>query len=61
MPKVRTDLCVLAKQALKGIYSINNKERIERELLKSNLVQMLIQEATDVSNLVSLCYMLRMP
>jgi hypothetical protein len=58
-PKVKTDLRVLAKQALnpvekklKGIYSTNGKERIEREVSTSNLVQMLIQEATDLSNLV---------
>ena len=60
-PKVKSDLRVLAKQALnpiekklKGIYSTNTKERIEREVSTSNLVQMLIQEATDLGNLVSL-------
>jgi serine/threonine-protein kinase ATR len=70
-PKVKTDLRVLAKQALnpvekklKGIYSTNSKERIEREVSTSNLVQMLIQEATDLSNLVRIhsspCFVLEL-
>jgi len=41
------------EKKLKGIYSNNSKERNEREVSTSNLVQMLIQEATDLSNLVS--------
>jgi len=41
------------EKKLKGIYS-NNKERNEREVSTSNLVQMLIQEATDLNNLVGL-------
>lgn len=52
------DLHVLAKDALnpiekklKGIYAAS-KERQEKEISTSNLVQMLIQEATDPVNLV---------
>jgi serine/threonine-protein kinase ATR len=41
------------EKKLKGIYS-TSKERQEKEISTSNLVQMLIQEATDPSNLVSL-------
>lgn len=60
-PKVKTDAKSLAKSALnpiekklKGIYIPNTvKERHEREVSTSNLVQMLIQEATDITNLVS--------
>jgi serine/threonine-protein kinase ATR len=40
------------EKKLKGIYS-TSKERQEKEITTSNLVQMLIQEATDPSNLVS--------
>ena len=39
------------EKKLKGIYS-TSKERQEREISTSNLVQMLIQEATDFANLV---------
>ncbi len=59
-PKPKTDLRILAKKSLnpiekklKGIYSNNSKERSEREVSTSNLVQMIIQEASDLSNLVS--------
>jgi serine/threonine-protein kinase ATR len=52
------NLRMLAKNALNpienkltGIYSAS-KERQEKEISTSNLVQMLIQEATDPSNLV---------
>ncbi|KAG6850186.1 hypothetical protein H0H93_016614 [Arthromyces matolae] len=55
--KASVDLRMLAKNALnpiekklKGIYS-TSKERQEREISTSNLVQMLIQEATDDFNL----------
>ncbi|KAG5648746.1 hypothetical protein DXG03_000093 [Asterophora parasitica] len=58
--KASVDLRMLAKNALnpiekklKGIYS-TSKERQEREISTSNLVQMLIQEATDPANLASL-------
>ncbi|KAF5387623.1 hypothetical protein D9615_000714 [Tricholomella constricta] len=57
--KASVDLRMLAKNALnpiekklKGIYS-TSKERQEREISTSNLVQMLIQEATDPANLAS--------
>jgi serine/threonine-protein kinase ATR len=50
---------MLAKNALdpigkklKGIYS-TSKGRTEKEISTSNLVQMLIQEATNPANLVS--------
>jgi len=46
------------EKKLKGIYS-NNKERNEREVSTSNLVQMLIQEATDLNNLVGLFRIIR--
>ena len=39
------------EKKLKGIYS-SSKERQEKEISTSNLVQMLIQEATDPGNLV---------
>jgi len=52
------DLRMLAKNALnpiekklKGVYSAS-KERQEKEISTGNLVQMLIQEATDPVNLV---------
>lgn len=55
--KASVDLRMLAKNALnqiekklKGVYS-TSKERQEREISTSNLVQMLIQEATDSANL----------
>ncbi|KAG6812100.1 hypothetical protein H0H92_004400 [Tricholoma furcatifolium] len=55
--KASVDLRMLAKNALnpiekklKGIYS-TSKERHEKEISTSNLVQMLIQEATDMANL----------
>jgi len=55
--KASVDLRMLAKNALnpiekklKGIYS-TSKERQEREISTSNLVQMLIQEATSAANL----------
>ena len=41
------------EKKLRGIYS-TTKERHEREVSTSNLVQILIQEATDLANLVSL-------
>lgn len=60
--KVRstTDLPSLARNALspiekklKGIYATSKeKEKQQREVTTSNLVQMLIQEATDDANLV---------
>lgn len=56
--KSSVDLRMLAKNALnpiekklKGIYS-TGRERQEKEISTSNLVQMLIQEATDSHNLV---------
>ncbi|KAH7912967.1 hypothetical protein BJ138DRAFT_1134431 [Hygrophoropsis aurantiaca] len=58
--KSTTDLRHLAKNALlpiekklKGIYS-TSKERQEKEISTSNLVQMLIQEATDEANLAKM-------
>ncbi|EGO27933.1 hypothetical protein SERLADRAFT_414152 [Serpula lacrymans var. lacrymans S7.9] len=58
--KSTTDLRHLAKNALnpiekklKGIYS-TSKERHEKEISTSNLVQMLIQEATDSANLAKM-------
>ncbi|KAG6832347.1 hypothetical protein H0H87_001811 [Tephrocybe sp. NHM501043] len=55
--KASVDLRMLAKNALnpiekklKGIYS-TSKERQEKEISTTNLVQMLIQEATNPSNL----------
>lgn len=58
--KASVDLRMLAKNALnpiekklKGIYS-TSKERQEREISTSNLVQMLIQEATDSANLAKM-------
>jgi len=62
----KVDTRALAKSALnpierklKGIYSPKNspnnvRERHEKEVSTSSLVQMLIQEATDLSNLVCL-------
>lgn len=42
------------EKKLKGLYSTASKERgAEREISTSNLVQMLIQEATSPANLVS--------
>jgi len=41
------------EKKLRGIYS-TTKERHEREVSTSNLVQILIQEATDLANLVCL-------
>jgi serine/threonine-protein kinase ATR len=53
------DLRMLAKTALssiekklRGIHR-TSKDRVEKEVSTSNLVQMLIQEATDNANLVS--------
>ena len=40
------------EKKLKGIYT-TSRERAEREISTSNLVQMLIQEAADDANLVS--------
>ncbi|KNZ76453.1 Serine/threonine-protein kinase atr [Termitomyces sp. J132] len=58
--KPSVDLRMLAKNALnpiekklKGIYS-TSKERQEKEISTSNLVQMLIQEATDPCNLAKM-------
>jgi serine/threonine-protein kinase ATR len=59
--KSSTDLASLARNALlpiekklKGIYATSKeKERQQKEISTSNLVQMLIQEATDDANLVS--------
>jgi serine/threonine-protein kinase ATR len=55
----QVDLRVLAKTALnliekklRGVYR-TSKDRVEKEVTTSNLVQMLIQEATDNANLVS--------
>ena len=45
------------EKKLKGVYTMN-KERMERELSTSSLVQVLIQEATDLANLVSLYLLL---
>ena len=59
--KPSVNLRMLAKNALnpiekklKGIYS-TSKEKPEKEISTSNLVQMLIQEATDPLNLVCGC------
>jgi len=56
--KALTDLKVLAKNALdpigkklRGIYASNGKGNL-KEISTSNLVQMVIQEATDPANLV---------
>ena len=56
--KALTDLKVLAKNALdpigkklRGIYASNGKGH-SKEIPTSNLVQMVIQEATDPANLV---------
>ena len=56
--KAMTDLKVLAKNALdpigkklRGIYTSNGKGNL-KEISTSNLVQMVIQEATDPVNLV---------
>ena len=53
------DLRMLAKSALgsiekklRGIHR-TSRDRVEKEVSTSNLVQMLIQEATDNANLVS--------
>lgn len=62
--KSTTDLASLARNALlpiekklKGIYATSKeKEKQQKEISTSNLVQMLIQEATDDANLVSLSY-----
>ncbi|KAG6891315.1 hypothetical protein C0992_009196 [Termitomyces sp. T32_za158] len=58
--KASVDLRMLAKNALnpiekklKGIYS-TSRERQEKEISTSNLVQMLIQEATNPSNLAKM-------
>jgi serine/threonine-protein kinase ATR len=48
------------EKKLKGIYS-TSKERQEKEISTSNLVQMLIQEATDPANLVSPITLQRKP
>jgi hypothetical protein len=45
----------LIEKKLRGIYR-TSKDRVEKEVSTSNLVQMLIQEATDSANLVS-CYL----
>jgi serine/threonine-protein kinase ATR len=58
--KSSTDLASLARNALlpiekklKGIYATSKeKEKQQKEISTSNLVQMLIQEATDDANLV---------
>ena len=42
------------EKKLRGIYR-TSKDRVEKEVTTSNLVQMLIQEATDNANLVSCC------
>ena len=61
--KEAVDLRKLAKNALspiekklRGLYSkaINRNEKSDKEVSTSNLVQMLIEEATDLRNLVSL-------
>jgi serine/threonine-protein kinase ATR len=47
------------EKKLKGIYvAANSKEKHEREVTTSNLVQILIQESTDDANLVSLFLLL---
>lgn len=57
-----TDLRKLAKNALipierklKGYYTrdLDRNDRRDKEITTSNLVQMLIEEATDLRNLVS--------
>jgi serine/threonine-protein kinase ATR len=57
--KASVDLRMLAKNALnpiekklKGVHSAS-REKQEKEISTSNLVQMLIQEATSPANLVS--------
>lgn len=58
--KPSVDLRMLAKNALspiekklKGVYSTSKERQLqEKEISTSNLVQMLIQEATDPANLV---------
>lgn len=58
--KSSVDLRMLAKNALspiekklKGVYSTSKERQLqEKEISTSNLVQMLIQEATDPANLV---------
>lgn len=42
----------MIEKKLRGIYR-TSKDRVEKEVTTSNLVQMLIQEATDNANLVS--------
>ncbi len=42
----------LIEKKLRGIYR-TSKDRVEKEVSTGNLVQMLIQEATDNANLVS--------
>ncbi|KAF8961112.1 hypothetical protein BDZ97DRAFT_1664899 [Flammula alnicola] len=62
LAKAKIDTRALAKSALnpiekklKGIYSpYKVRERHEREMSTSNLVQMLIQEATDLTNLAKM-------
>jgi hypothetical protein len=44
----------MIEKKLRGIHR-TSKDRVEKEVSTSNLVQMLIQEATDNANLVS-CY-----
>ena len=57
--KSSVDLSMLARNALKPIAKklngvhIMNKERVEKEVSTSTLVQIIIQEATDNANLVS--------
>ena len=47
-------LSLPSRGKLKGIYSTSkDKEKQQKEISTSNLVQMLIQEATDDANLVS--------
>jgi hypothetical protein len=65
--KASVDLRMLAKNALnpiekklKGIYA-TGRERQEKEISTGNLVQILIQEATDPSNLVSCANRYRVP
>ena len=57
--KSSVDLGMLARNALKPIEKklngvhMMNKEKVEKEVSTSTLVQILIQEATDNANLVS--------
>ena len=60
----QTDLRALAKEAmhpiqkkLQGVYT-HGKERHERQMTTDFLVEVLIQEATSVTNLVRSCILL---